>query len=89
MSAYSGEFWHVCQNIYFKFLAQKVRAASKNKVSFWPIMPYLYADNWQEGDFDGIDNNEETTKIIIYQLEESIRRKSIFLHIHVFNFYYV
>ena len=34
MSAYSGEFWHVCQNIYFNFLAQKVWEASKNKVPF-------------------------------------------------------
>ena len=35
MSAYSGEFWHVRQNIYFNFLAQNVWEASKNKVPFW------------------------------------------------------
>ena len=44
MSAYSGEFWHVRQNIYFNFLAQNVWEASKNKVPFWLIMPYSYAE---------------------------------------------
>ena len=62
MSAYSGELWHVCKNIYFTFLAQKVLEASKNKVPFWLIMPYSHADNLQERDFDDYDNKEETTK---------------------------
>ena len=86
MSAYSGEFWHVRQNIYFNFLAQNVWEASKNKVPFWLIMPYSYADNWQEHDFDRNDNKQETTKIIFYQ-EENIRGKSIFFCIFMFSIF--
>ena len=47
-------------------------------------MPYLYADNWQEGDFDGNDNNEGTTKNDNLSIRRKHQREKYFFCIFMF-----